>query len=211
MPWHGRLEPGIGSTDQTEVREGVPALSVDLESALLDLLWSRPQGWREFDLLATLEEGGQPGFESGRDHSRVGLFRRHFRLFHALYGLRDRLRREAAADLRVHCVDIRIVAYQNPDRRLPAELDGVREYYRDPCRADALTEQEVEVLIRDGLERVVARERRHAALLTLDLSDPVSSSDIRRRFHALALQHHPDLGGDPRRFQEISAAAAQLR
>jgi hypothetical protein len=186
-------------------------MSVDLESALLDLLWRQPQGWREFDLLTALEEGGQPGFAWERDRSRADLYRRHFWLFHVLYELRDRLREEAAADLHVHCLDIRLVAYQNPERRLPAELDGVREYYRDPDRADALTDQEVEALIRDGLERVVARERRDAALLVLDLIDPVSSSDIRRRFHALALQHHPDLGGDPRHFQEISAAAATLR
>jgi hypothetical protein len=186
-------------------------MSADLESALLDLLWRQPQGWREFDLLAVLEEGGQPGFDSECDRSRAGLYRRHFRLFHALYELRDRLREEATADLHVHCLDIRLFAYHNPERRLPAELDGLREYYRDPDRIGALTEQEVEALIRDGLERVVARERRDAALLVLDLIDPVSSSDIRRRFHALALQHHPDLGGDLRRFQKISAAAALLR
>ena len=186
-------------------------MAADLEAVLLDLLRKRPQGWKEYELLLALEARGQPGFEREGDRSRLGLYRRHFRLFHALYMLRDRLHGEAASDLHVHCLDIRLRAYRNPEAWQPAERDGLREHYRDLDRGEALTEAEVEALIAGGLRRSFARERRTEALAALGLADPVSDSEIRRRFRTLALEHHPDLGGDPQRFQQISAAVSWLR
>ncbi len=66
-------------------------------------------------------------------------------------------------------------------------------------------------LIAGGLRRSFARERRTEALAALGLADPVSDSEIQRRFRTLALEHHPDLGGDLQRFQQISAAVSWLR
>ena len=40
----------------------------------------------------------------------------------------------------------------------------------------------------------------------LNVKQDASSADIKKAFRKLALEHHPDRGGDPEKFKEISAA-----
>lgn len=48
-------------------------------------------------------------------------------------------------------------------------------------------------------------------LRVLGLPEGATSDEIRRAFRSLARHHHPDLGGDRTRFQEIRAAFEALR
>jgi len=41
---------------------------------------------------------------------------------------------------------------------------------------------------------------------TLGVNKDASPEDIKRAFRKLAMQHHPDRGGDETRFKEIQAA-----
>lgn len=41
---------------------------------------------------------------------------------------------------------------------------------------------------------------------TLGISKNASAKDIKKAFHRMSLEHHPDKGGDPERFKEISHA-----
>lgn len=45
---------------------------------------------------------------------------------------------------------------------------------------------------------------------TLDLQENASDDDIRRAYKKLAMQHHPDRGGDQHKFQEIQEAYSTL-
>lgn len=45
---------------------------------------------------------------------------------------------------------------------------------------------------------------------TLDLQENASEDDIRKAYKRLAMQHHPDRGGDQTRFQEIQEAYSTL-
>ncbi len=186
-------------------------MDASIEASVLDLLLRRRAGWQEFDLLRELAGCGHGGFEACPGGSLLDLYRRHFRLFHLLYRLRDELRAGRSWDLSIHCLDIRLVAYRNSSSLLPERLDGLREHYRDLAGLERLTQEDVETLIEEGLNRICAREQRADALSTLGLCDPVEQRAIRRRFHELALVHHPDCGGEVARFQKISAAAASLR
>jgi len=47
---------------------------------------------------------------------------------------------------------------------------------------------------------------RQQALAALGLPPNASHQQIKRRYRALAKQHHPDRGGDPRQMQRIIAA-----
>ncbi|NNG14653.1 MAG: DnaJ domain-containing protein, partial [Gammaproteobacteria bacterium] len=38
------------------------------------------------------------------------------------------------------------------------------------------------------------------------LDDPVSDADIKQQYRRLAMQHHPDRGGDDATLQKINAA-----
>lgn len=47
--------------------------------------------------------------------------------------------------------------------------------------------------------------------LEFDDADRPSLADVNARFKQLALKHHPDVGGDPERFREITEARAAAR
>ena len=44
------------------------------------------------------------------------------------------------------------------------------------------------------------------ALEVLDLPKMVTKADIKRQYRHIAKQHHPDIGGDPRKMEEINHA-----
>lgn len=45
----------------------------------------------------------------------------------------------------------------------------------------------------------------------LGVSPMASKEEIKKAFHKLAHQHHPDKGGDPEKFKQISAAYAAVK
>ncbi len=49
-----------------------------------------------------------------------------------------------------------------------------------------------------------------SALEILDLPKLVTKADIKRQYRYLAKRHHPDLGGDPRKMDQINQAYALL-
>jgi len=53
-------------------------------------------------------------------------------------------------------------------------------------------------------------DRRAEALRELDLRDPVSETEIKKRYRTLVMQHHPDRGGSKEKIQSINAAMSIL-
>jgi curved DNA-binding protein CbpA len=41
---------------------------------------------------------------------------------------------------------------------------------------------------------------------TLGVAEDANADDIKKAYRKLASQHHPDKGGDPKKFQEIQTA-----
>ena len=200
---------GAQSTDHPP---GAPPSADPVDRVLLELLEARrPAGWREYDLLQALRARGIGDFDRTDEPARLALFRRHHHLFHRLYGLRDRLRAGGRDDLEIHCLDIRLIANRPGEGTLPSVRDGLRDHYADLAQLDAIDEDAVDAMIGEGFARIAKRRDRARALGVLGLADPVSDRQVRARFHQLALENHPDRGGDLRRFQELSAAAASLR
>jgi len=53
-------------------------------------------------------------------------------------------------------------------------------------------------------------DNRDAALAELGLKDPVDDKTIKDEYRRLAMQHHPDRGGDSDKLQKINDALALL-
>ena len=66
--------------------------------------------------------------------------------------------------------------------------------------------ESVRAIWQSGANPAQAILQRQQALAVLGLPPNATPQQIKRRYRALAKQHHPDRGGDPRQMQKIIAA-----
>jgi len=59
--------------------------------------------------------------------------------------------------------------------------------------------------------KFAGNEHRDEALTVMELSHPISYPDIKQQYRRLAMQHHPDRGGEPSQFQRLEWAMGILR
>ncbi len=186
------------------------AYSEALADALLAVLRAHPDGLSEHALLTALARGGEAGFDDGfRDE--LSLFQSHFLLFHHLYRLRDRLWAAGEGDLAIHCLCIRLSPRPVDPGAALVMTDPLRDYYLDLDQLAQTGREEVRALLDAFWRRFSACDQRTAALEGLGPADPVDDAAIRRRYRELAMEHHPDRGGEAERFHAIAAAMEVLR
>ncbi|MBL8259965.1 MAG: DnaJ domain-containing protein [Candidatus Competibacteraceae bacterium] len=191
-----------------------PHALAELEHQLLELLSAAPNGLSEYALLKQLRTCNK-GFAEFDARQPLSLFRGHFLLFHALYRLRDRVRQERRGWLAIE--PLAIVLHPSPAETLPMqaslappEADHLREWYGDWNRWETATAADVLEWLRQFRVLRQAGGQRARALAALGLQDPVDQTAIRQQYRRLAMQHHPDRGGDGLRLREINAAWAVL-
>jgi hypothetical protein len=207
-------------------------------------LFSRPEEFRLAlselagdRVLAYLETQTHPCYESELmregfpeftilSASPLQLFRRHFLLFHFLYGEQERLYRDHRY-LHVHFMRTFLTGY--PERGCcrfyeplsgtfcadpllsateycefhrsqvgDAQLDLLSErfFYRDIRNFFALNEESARALLDGSLDVLGRRQEILNALSILDLPVSADQKTIRATFRELARRHHPDAGGD---------------
>jgi hypothetical protein len=180
------------------------------QDVVLELLEQRAGGYTEYELLGLLAQRGviQYGGEYTRDP--LNLFRTHFTLFHALYDLRDRLRAQQRAELEIGALCIRLQLYGTQKTQTLAPPDPLRDYYLNWANLADTSAQDVERMLGGFWKRYVRGDARREALDVLGLEDPVDEFTIRRVYRKLAMQHHPDRGGDGERLQQINVALRTL-
>lgn len=180
-----------------------------LHQALLGILEAHPTGLSEYELFAVLADNGMDIFSKKAFDNEHSLFTRHFILFHTLYRLRDELLREQRYLLNISALAIRLLPWQAGESTL-AKADPLRDYYLDIVELEKITPADVSDMLGRFWASYHAQEGRETALRILGLQDPVSIEDIRQQFRQLAMQHHPDRGGDTEQFQEMNAAMRLL-
>ncbi|MDH2434961.1 DNA-J related domain-containing protein [Pokkaliibacter sp. MBI-7] len=147
----------------------------------------------------------------------LSLFRSHFLLFHCLYHLREQLLSEQSGLLEIHTLCICLAPWQ-PGHEGLTKSDPLQAYYMDWQQFASTDQQEVHALLDSFWKRYHLTDSGHlqAALCALELPpeatvDVSSHQLIRRQYQRLAMQHHPDRGGDECRFKEIQSAWDYLR
>ncbi len=164
-----------------------------------------PAGISEYDLITALKARGFFGFLPPPPAGPHPLFRAHFLLFHALYELKDRLSSKQLGLLQIEALCIRRLPWSAADEAL-AVPDPLRTYYLDWSNLDGTSEQDVCKLIASFWNRLDRFDKREEALAELGLKDPVDDETIKLAWRRLAMEHHPDRGGDNDRLQAINAA-----
>jgi hypothetical protein len=182
-----------------------------LEGRLLAALQGEPEGLSEHALLKQLQVTEPEGFPSGLFLDPLTLFRAHFLLFHLLYRMRDGLAAAGTHLLEIHPLCIRLRPYSLSGDSALGEHDPLRDYYLEIAHLHNTTTPQVEALLGAFWARLYANQRRHQALAVLELADPVDERAIKQRYRRLAMERHPDRGGDTAAFQALHEAMEVLR
>ncbi len=176
---------------------------------LRQVLRAHPAGISEYDLIKWLEADGQAGFDKDCLRTSLSLFQTHFLLFHSLYLLRDELREEY---LDINPLRIQLTSFSAGHRsgNTIGTHDRLRDYYLDLKHLENTRDNDVDALLNRFWRRFSSNDARLAALDVLELQDPVDWPTIKAQHRRLAMQHHPDRGGDVSRLQAINAAMNTL-
>lgn len=164
----------------------------------------------EYGVLKHLQRAGEPGFPEGLFQDSLLLFRAHFKLFHGLYVLQRELVRGRRYRLDISPLQILLREYRKPTGQALDEADPMRDYYLNPNHLQETARVDVERMLGAFWARFGSRGDQQRALRVLGLDNAANPEQIRRRYRKLAMQHHPDRGGELERFQELQAAMAIL-
>ena len=190
------------------------SLSSDLPPALqhtvLELLEAHPAGISELELLKALGERGIVPFADLDFHDPVVLFRAHFLLFHVLYRLDTQLVHERGLGVAISPLNIALRSIPGGDGQAVDGHDPLRDYYADLNNLHETGGADVQRMLDDFWSGRVRQGKREQALSVLGLEDPVDDATIRRTYRRLAMEHHPDRGGEHERLQVINEAARIL-
>ena len=176
-----------------------------LFDAIMNELQQYPTGIKEYELLQNLRTHGFFIVSSDSYSSPYEVFQTHFLLFHALYLLRNQLFAKKQGVLNIEALNIQLLPYQEGDT-VPTMQDKLSEYYLDLLNLDNTNEDDVNELIASFWNNLGKHEKRDDALATLGLEDPVDNHTIKNVYRRLAMEHHPDRGGDKDRLQVLNAA-----
>lgn len=177
-------------------------------------LEKNPEGIGEYDLLQNLKSHGYFDFLSS-PASPHELFHAHFFLFHSLYLLRDIFLDKKLYILNIHTLKIQLQPYHVGIKSIESEnnlqeADKLRAYYLDLNNLEKMSEDDVYDMLTAFWNKINRYDNREAALAELGLTDPVDDKVIKQEYRRLAMQHHPDRGGDSEKLQKINDAVALL-
>lgn len=181
-----------------------------LIAPLLALLQQAAGSYKVHELMADLRQQG--AIPPLADDEQLQLFRVNFLIMNALYQLQAELWQEGWW-LVISTLDIRLEPLaETPEASQAFTLgENLRSYYLDWQVFWQTDRAEVETLLNRFWRAYDAEGHKEQALALFQLDEKASQEAIRRRWRELALQHHPDRGGDAERFIRIRWAWEYLR
>ncbi|MGL5323696.1 MAG: DNA-J related domain-containing protein [Aeromonas sp.] len=181
-----------------------------LFAPLLALLQQAAGSYKVHELMAALRQQG--AIPQLADDEQLQLFRINFLIMNALYQLQAELYEEGWW-LVISTLDIRLEPLAEPPEANHgfALGENLRSYYLDWQVFWQTDRAQVEALLNRFWRAYDGRGHKAEALALFELNEGASQKAIRRRWRELALQHHPDRGGNTETFIRIRWAWECLR
>ncbi len=183
----------------------------DFESRLWELLKQNPAGLSEYDILRHLQNGQEDDFGPDLFRNELQMYRAHFLLFHALYRLSDYMEANKLATLNIHVLKIKIHPCKTSGSSSLSLPDPLREHYLNLDNLKDTTLDDVQTLLGQFWTNYYANQKKPLALKVLGLELTATKSEIELRYRTMAMQHHPDRGGDTQDFLQLQQAISTLR
>lgn len=191
------------------------------------LLEETPQGFAEHQLLLLLQKPPHSFFVAGALRDPLVLFQSHFLLFHCLYLLRNKWKKNQYSNLEISALKIQKTTFIDPckayedikiDRhikeRVISQSDPLAQYYLDWSHFSSTTSDDVDVLLNRFWKKMwVPQEEKEIqqALMLMELKSPIPLVELKVQYRRLAQRYHPDKGGDSEHFKKICQAFHQLK
>lgn len=171
-----------------------------------------------YELVKWLQQPEQSIFNDEALKDSLLLFRCNFLIMHALYRLRLQWRSEQLGELLISALHIQLASglattAEQSDNTELEQPDPLQVYYLDLNNLST-SREEVELLLEQfwkQMRRPDYSQHQNNDLMALELSPPVTAKQVRQQYRRLAMQHHPDRGGDTLRFRQINAAYQRLK
>jgi hypothetical protein len=183
----------------------------ELETKIWELLKLQLDGISEYELLRQLQNELEDDFGPDLFRDELKMYRAHFLLFHALYRLSDYLSEKQLATLDIHVLKIKILPYETYSSNSLSLPDPLREHYLNLDNLKGTTLDDVQTLLGQFWTSYYANQKKPLALKVLGLELSATKSEIELRYRTLAMQHHPDRGGDKQDFLQLQQAISTLR
>lgn len=183
-------------------------LSQDIEAFILS-----HSPCKEYDIIQHLQHLGRLNKDC-LAHS-LSLFKSHFLIFNALYRLQLKAIVHGQYDLTISSLAIAVNKYPpksaSSDNKQIDQHDPLALFYLDTSHLLNTTEDNVHTLLDYFWQHYFNDTQKQTALDTLGLKDPVDFKTIKHQYRRLAMQHHPDRGGDANTLIEIHQAMQCLQ
>ena len=188
-------------------------MPISIDENLFDWIYftlrQNSSGLSEHELLKQLKGEESADFWSDAFSNNHSLFKAHFMLFHILYRLRTWLSEQKLGRLEINPIKIQILTYREGENSVAAH-DQLMDYYLDISNLENTSPREVDEMLAGFYIKLNRQDHRKQALEVLGLEDPVDDAAIKKQYRRLAMEHHPDRGGENDRLQEINSAVRML-
>jgi len=177
----------------------------------LEQVLSAAGPWSEHQLLGILVEQGLLSADYGRDS--LALFQAHFLVMNALYSLQQTAQNKGR-QLEITALRVQwLPMVENSKSANEVELSdrSLSDYYLDFENFNGASQASVEDLLSSFWRRYIAQDDKQAALAVLDLEGSSDFAAIKKRYRQLAMEHHPDRGGDATQLSDINDAYETLK
>ena len=194
-----------------------PDIPAQLVQDLLQLIQSEPNGMPEHQLLKHLTELGYQGFAPSLEP--LELFQAHFLLFHLLYRLAPDWREQGIGDLQIDCLSIQFKPLKPIGDHTLSKVDPLQSYYLDYSHYRNTQSDDVVQMLDDFWQQFTRGALSHSnddiqqakQVLGFEAHESPDKQSIQRRFRQLSQTHHPDKGGDTKKFQQLNHATQLLK
>lgn len=182
-----------------------------LQTSITKILSSASDGLSEYELISALKQEPEAYFAEDDLQQPHTLFQVHFLIFHCLYRLREQWLAVGEACLQIDAMKIQRLPYSNRASNELAVKDNVRDYYLNISHLRDTTAEQADELLNQFWQKFLVAEDKTDALKALALDSEASYQQVKDQYRRLAMENHPDRGGDAKRLAEINNAMDVLK
>lgn len=183
-------------------------ISLSSPETLLATIKAHRDGLSEYQLLKLIYQGSDTKPPDLADS--LVLFQQHFYLFHTLYLLRDKLHALQSGTLVIDVLNIQWLPSAEASGSQPSINDSLRSYYLDLSNLNNTDRDQVEDLLTGFWRAMADNSEQSIALEALALTEPVTWSEIKKRYRQSISECHPDRGGCHKAAAKLNNAMAIL-